>query len=822
MDKLKLNAAVELYMNNNTNELALDFELHQGAKERFILHSAKRLKNSYDLFKLNLCGLNDVLISLRDYLLTLQVQIQIDTLDIPKENEFGLVKDLQTGKYFASYQFPKYVNHSFAEKAFLSEEFSTQEDSRGHNLHTDPLIVKITGFHQFKSIAQKLAVYGALNTPNGYTTLVSLPTGGGKSLITQTLAYQKEGLTIVIVPTVSLAIDQVRVAKGIIKSSRIDDEVFSYNSGVDPKPILKAIRNKTAKMLFISPEALINNTEFVDVIKEANSTRYLKNIVIDEAHIVIDWGASFRIDYQCLESWRKKLLLSNPNIRTILLSATFEHRCISILKDFFSSDGKKWIEIRCDSLRHEPRYMLVKSKSYSDKKRKMLDLVRKMPHPMIIYVARPDDAGEIAEYLHENDIKNVKTFTGLTTGIRRKELIDAWVDDQFDIMVATSAFGVGVDKSDVRSVLHTYIPQNPNAYYQELGRGGRDRLPCLSIMCIYPDDLSIAFGRISKKVMTTEKIVGRWNSMYNSDCSPRKGKLNYIDTSIRPIYSSIDVFDDTPTSDADMNWNIYVLLFLRRFGLIKIHEVIPQSTKYIFVIEISEDALRMNDDHQTEVIDSFRSIEWKYYQESFQTMQTAIKRSESSCWSEMFYETYDKVSEYCAGCNSHNDPNESDFVDFPLKIPVDYPFMELAQDQMAFFSSTREIIIIPSEKERSVLLNELSRLRISAFISSNDNNLDVWMNGLETNSNFIVLNAKDLRELVKKKSYYFLSGLIAVKYSGSTKDIYDLLKFVQSNLSTHSEIKVVHIIDENIYFDWINKAFVDLVNGPVIPVRAII
>ena len=498
MDKLKLNALVESYLNNKSDQLVLDLDDVQSPRDQFILHSIKRLKNSFDLYQNKLCGLDDLLIALRDYLLTLQVNISLETVDIPNDNKYGIAQNSQSGKYFAAFQFPDYVNHSFAECAFLTEEHSDKITGRGYDLHTDPLIEWITGFKYFKSTAQKLAVYGALNTPDGYTTLVSLPTGGGKSLITQTLAYQKDGLTVVIVPTVSLAIDQVRVAKEIIKSPTIQDEVFSYNSGIDATPILNAIRNKSAKMLFISPEALINNQRFADVIKEANMTRYLKNIIIDEAHIVVDWGSSFRIDYQCLESWRKKLMLSNPSIRTILLSATFEARCISILKEFFSQDGERWIEIRCDSLRHEPRYMLVKSKSHSDKNEKMLELVRKMPHPMIIYVARPDDASEIVSILHNNGIKNVKTFTGLTTGARRKELIDSWVDDQFEIMVATSAFGVGVDKSDVRTVLHMYIPQNPNTYYQELGRGGRDRLPCLSIMCTYPDDLNITWANIQK------------------------------------------------------------------------------------------------------------------------------------------------------------------------------------------------------------------------------------------------------------------------------------------------------------------------------------
>jgi ATP-dependent DNA helicase RecQ len=156
----------------------------------------------------------------------------------------------------------------------------------------------------------------------------------------------------------------------------------------------------------------------------------------------------------------------------------------------------------------------LKEKSYKNKDKKTIELVRKLPHPMIIYVARPVDAERIKELLAENGINNVYTYTGLTKNNQREQLLKDWKADKYEIIIATSAFGVGVDKPDVRTVLHLYIPQNPNAYYQELGRGGRDHLPCLSVLCTYPDDLKAAFQRINKRVMTTEKIVGRWDSMY--------------------------------------------------------------------------------------------------------------------------------------------------------------------------------------------------------------------------------------------------------------------------------------------------------------------
>lgn len=818
MDKATIKCLVEEYLNGQREELDIDYDKYDTAYDRFLLHTIKRLQVGYDLFVHNQCGLNDFLIPLRDYMLTFQTDISLQDIIIPVDNSYGISKNEENGKYFVGFQFPDYINHSFAEKVFLKEPPITKVDKKEYDLHTDPLIKRITGFTNFKSMDQKLAVYGALNTPDGYTTLVSLPTGGGKSLITQTLSYQKDGLTIIIVPTVSLAIDQVRVAKKIIKSPSVEHEVFYYSAGVDAGPILQAIKNQQAKMLFISPEAVINNPGFTAVVKEANTSRYLKNIIIDEAHIVVDWGASFRIDYQCLESWRKKLILSNPSIRTILLSATYEERCISILKSFFSKDGK-WIEIRCDSLRHEPRYILVKSRSNAEKQKRMLELVHKLPHPMIIYVARPADADDIKNYLKENGIANVQTFTGLTTGVKRKELIDQWADDQFEIMIATSAFGVGVDKSDVRTVLHMYIPPNPNAYYQELGRGGRDRLPCLSVMCTHPEDLNIAFQRISKKVMTTEKITGRWNSMYNSPTSRRIDSMIYIDTSVKPSYHQIDLIDDSPTSDADMNWNIYVLLLLRRFNLIKIVDVISQTDKYIFVIEIIEDGLRLNDELQNQMLDDIRTKEWNYYADAFQTIQAAIKNSEWDCWSEMFYETYGRVSEYCAGCNAHTEAIESDFVEFPLKMQVKQPTKVLAQDQLALFGGANDIILSAHAVDEKDIFDGLLKKRLDVFVTMEEPDNITFFDNKECARNVLVLNTQALRELVKKKSYYYLSGLVAIKYSGTPREIYELMMYTTKNLSKHPGIKVIHIIPDNTYFDWINKAFADLVDGPVIPIQ---
>lgn len=813
LDQLKIENWLQTYLNGVEPKEDINYEAGKNGIERYKLHNVKRLVHTWKKFQENDRYQCDFLMALRDYLLVFDTEISLNAALVP-ENDYGILKDDERGRFFCSFDVPPYMNAQFTQEAFLRHWEKPRIRNGNSDLLTDPQIYKVTGYKKFKSIAQKLAVYGALNTPDGYTTLVSLPTGGGKSLITQTLSYQKNGLTVVVMPTVSLAIDQVRSAKRIIKRDNVAKEIFAYHSGVNPGPILEAIRNQTAKILFISPESLIGNPGFQAVIQEANQSRYLKNIVIDEAHIVVDWGAAFRVDYQCLESWRSKLMLSNPSIRTILLSATYEKRCISILKNLFSSENR-WIEVRCDSLRHEPRFVVVKTNSYTKKTKYMIELVQKLPHPMIIYVARPQEAEQVRMMLLNHGICNVQTFTGDTPGSRRKELIEQWVNDEFQIMVATSAFGVGVDKNDVRTVLHMYVPQNANAYYQELGRGGRDKLPCLSVMCIQPEDMNYAFQRISKKVLTTEKMSGRWDSMYISPTSVRKNNLIYVDTSVKPKYNVVDPFDDAPPSDADQNWNIYVLLLLRRYNLIHIHEVLYQKGKYIFLIEVLDERLCQDTVYRFQLLDSVRTEEWNYFHDAYLLMKKTILHSDTDCLSEMFYETYDKVSEYCAGCNAHSEPDEGDFLEFPLKMPVKSPVKTVTQEQMELFRGADEIVVVTKKDQREHILEALLKMQISTVIGASD--LENFLENTKSAYNIMVVDWPELRELMLKLNYYYISGVVAVVYEGNEKSIYKQLQAVNSYLRGKKEIKVIHIISENVQLSGIGKNFCDLVDGPVIP-----
>lgn len=816
MDIKSLEVYAENYINGCSTGNMPKPDSNASSLDIFYYNTVKRLIICYDKYKRGAAQKDVFLCSLRNFLLVFQTEVRMDDENVDPGNDYGLMQNAE-GKYYANLDIPEYMDSDFADQAFQRKNTAHPLEKQADVFYgNNAFIYNLTHYREFKSLEQKIAVFGALNTPEGYTTLVSLPTGGGKSLITQTMAYQKSSLTIVIVPTVSLAIDQVRNAKNNIKHDA-DEEIFCYYSGIeqDRKNALKnAIKNETARLLFISPEALIRNTEFELMINEANGKKYLKNLVVDEAHIVIEWGDFFRVDYQCLEAWRNELLTANAQLRTVLLSATYTQAAVTKLKQMFANNGK-WIEVRCDALRKEPRYSLIKASSYIDKRRKMIELVKKLPHPMVVYINSPREAEEIKKTLIAVGLDSLETFTGNTKSAERERIIKDWTDNKIDLMIATSAFGVGVDKGDVRTVLHLYIPDTPNQYYQELGRGGRDGLTSLSVMCINPvDDVDSAYKRMNK-VLSADKIWGRWLSMYKSPTSSWfKGSVT-LDTAVKPIYNVTK--DDNDASEIDIQWNVYVILLLRRHNMISIKSMVygAKNECYKIRVDILEDELRNEKIEVPKIISEMRDKEAAGFEREIRRIINGIEHNDKICWSEMFYSTYNKVSIYCGGCGRHHYPESMEEGKFPLLLPVRKPLKQISPELMKLCQGENEVMVVVEDEDYSILNRYLNAG--ASIIVVEDTNLedafDLILN-MDKRSNITIMGIREYKEFCEQSSRYYVSGGIIALYNSGSNKAYEFCNTLRKYRKDGNNL--IHIVKEDYFLQKGQKPLSAMIDGPKI------
>lgn len=802
MSDNEIHILVEKAIQNKDKELLINKYQFINAREEYVYYSAVRFVKIWFEFLDNESYKVDFECALRNYLLLVKKDIVILNYE-PSDRfmEFGLQINQSTGRIWASLLFPEFFNKVLVKQLYMQDVKEDKKDNI-HNLNTNLFIRDLTGFKYFKSNEQKLAVMGTLRVPDGYSCLVSMTTGGGKSLITQTVAYQKKGLTIVIVPTVSLMLDQYKNAKDIINSDT-EEEIFYYHSESSLKTFYSSLEKKKAKILFVSPESLIKNQGLREKIQKVNGEKYLKNIVIDEAHIVIEWGSSFRIDFQCLDALRKNLMLENNQLRTYLLSATYSDETIRQLKMFYSIEGK-WIEIRCEKLRHETRFDIIKCDNYGEKINKTLDAIDLLPRPMIVYVKSPDDAEQLKGQLSERGYNNILTFTGNTGNDQRLKIIEAWKDGQFDLMIATCAFGVGVDKKDVRTVLHTYVPENPNKYYQEAGRGGRDGLPSISTMIYIEKDVESAFNFVSK-VITTEKLIGRWFSMLNSHRTQSLYNSKYlIDTYVKPDYNADEEFIDS-ISNQDINWNVYVILFLRRNGLVSIDDIQYVNKKYVFYITVIERKILSNNNETVSMIDSFRNEEWEKTEYEFTLMKNNLKKVGKFCWSDMFTKIYRRTYDYCAGCNEHTDI--TDFEDYKtLKVDIDAPLSSISEDINTYVYGAKCILFISKEYEKGVY--DAIKKGIDVFVS-NDEMIDVFVEKLiDESDSLLYCNYSDFVELVSSNKYY-ISGVIGI-YFPDDSAIQNRIISIIDNCIKNYEIKFLLFTDRDYYIANKNKNLSEL------------
>lgn len=302
----------------------------------------------------------------------------------------------------------------------------------------------------------------------GMDTLALMPTGGGKSICYQVPALVREGICLVISPLISLMKDQVYQLK---QRGIAAEAVYSGMHHKDIDRILDNCIFGRTKLLYLSPERLTTD------LARARIKRMPVNLLaVDEAHCISQWGYDFRPAYLRIAELREWL----PKTPVLALTATAtEEVVVDIQQQLqFAKEHVRRKSFRRSNL----AYVVLQEES---KWNKLLDILRRVPGPGVIYVRSRRKTQEVAHHLRKEKISADFYHAGLSTEQRSKKQ-DDWIEGRTRVMVATNAFGMGIDKADVRTVVHLELPDSIEAYFQEAGRAGRDGKRAYAVL-LYQD-----------------------------------------------------------------------------------------------------------------------------------------------------------------------------------------------------------------------------------------------------------------------------------------------------------------------------------------------
>ena len=316
---------------------------------------------------------------------------------------------------------------------------------------------KFFGFNKFKGL-QKKVIESILAKNN---TFVIMPTGGGKSLCYQLPALMSEGTAIVVSPLIALMKNQVDAIRGISEYSGVAHVLNSSLNKTEVSQVKEDISKGITKLLYVAPESLIKE-EYVAFLR----TQKISFVAIDEAHCISEWGHDFRPEYRNL----KNIIKAIDNVPVICLTATATEKVQEdILKTLGILDANRF---KASFNRHNLFYE-VRPKTHEVEKDIIRFVKQRMGKSGIIYCLSRKKVEEISQILQVNGIKAVPYHAGLDAKTRVKHQ-DMFLMEDCDVVVATIAFGMGIDKPDVRFVIHHDIPKSLESYYQETGRAGRD------------------------------------------------------------------------------------------------------------------------------------------------------------------------------------------------------------------------------------------------------------------------------------------------------------------------------------------------------------
>ncbi|MBN8703433.1 MAG: DNA helicase RecQ [Bacteroidetes bacterium] len=325
-------------------------------------------------------------------------------------------------------------------------------------MDTKTLLQKYFGYSEYRNQQEEIIE----SVLQGNDTLVLMPTGGGKSLCYQIPALVFDGLTVVISPLIALMKDQV-------DSLRLNGISAAYlNSSIsagEQQKIIEQLNNKELKLLYIAPERLSSSGfQFISFLKGINVSLF----AIDEAHCISQWGPDFRTDYLLLSKLKNEF----PEIPVIALTATADTKTREdIVEKLELKKPRKFVS---SFNRTNLFYSIEPKRNYFDQLIQFLSNYK--DESGIIYCLSRDSTESLSAKLRQHGFNTLPYHAGLEQDLRASTQ-EQFLKDEVKIVVATIAFGMGIDKSNVRFVVHVDLPKNIEAYYQETGRAGRDGLP---------------------------------------------------------------------------------------------------------------------------------------------------------------------------------------------------------------------------------------------------------------------------------------------------------------------------------------------------------
>jgi ATP-dependent DNA helicase RecQ len=345
---------------------------------------------------------------------------------------------------------------------------------------------KIFGFSQFRG-NQEMIVDNLLNKKN---TFVIMPTGAGKSLCYQLPAVMNEGTAIVISPLIALMKNQVDQLNALGINAHFLNSTLNKSEATKVK---NEVLSQKTKLLYVAPESLTKE-ENIEFLKKAN----LSFVAIDEAHCISEWGHDFRPEYRRIKTIVAQI---GPNLPIIALTATATPK---VQQDIQRNLQMEEADLFKSSFNRTNLFYEVRPKVKNDSKKSLIKFIKGHKGKSgIIYCLSRKKVEEIAALLQVNQINAAPYHAGLDSAVRIKNQ-DDFLNEELDVIVATIAFGMGIDKPDVRYVIHYDVPKSLEGYYQETGRAGRDGLEGHCLMFYRYDDI-VKLDKFNKDKAVTER-----------------------------------------------------------------------------------------------------------------------------------------------------------------------------------------------------------------------------------------------------------------------------------------------------------------------------